>query len=100
MVAVPLHGASTTIPSTPGSGILPICRPSCCMISILLIPSLPLLVTSKFSLPDEGSFANTKPLGIASASCVAFDPGAAHVSITKSPSFGSRIIGGNIETAS
>ena len=100
VVAVPLHGASTTTPSTPGSGILPMCLPSCCMISMLLIPSLPRLDASRFSRPDDGSLASTTPFGIASDSCVALEPGAAQVSITRSPSCGSSTTGGNIETAS
>ena len=39
------------------------------------------LLTNMFSRPDTGSLATTTPLGCRrSANCVAFDPGAAHMS--------------------
>ena len=49
--------------------------------SMFVVERRPRFETSMFTRPEIGSLATTTPLGaIASAICVAFDPGAAHKS--------------------
>lgn len=94
IVPVPLHGASM---STLSNGYFLKLRPSFFVISVFITPSRCVFIPSAASLGASASLAIITPVFfMIAASCVVLLPGLAHISSTRSPGCGWRMIGGSM----